>query len=132
MNRSYKSPHVEDRQNFPALVERTGRVMAEHLRTRPEKPVDSSTPPESLRRELAALAMPEESLTADEVLDFLESKVLPWSMPTNHARSYAWVNTSPAPISILADALAKTLNNGLDGYHHSAIYLMHSLSRWLI
>jgi len=53
-------------------------------------------------------------------------------MPTNHARSYAWVNTSPAPISILSDALAITLNNGGDAYHHSSIYIMHSLGRWLM
>jgi glutamate/tyrosine decarboxylase-like PLP-dependent enzyme len=57
---------------------------------------------------------------------------MPWSTPTNHARSYGWVNTSPAPISILSDALATTLNNGLDGGDHSSILIMHSLGRWLM
>jgi len=78
------------------------------------------------------MPLPGEGMAANDILDFLDSKVMPWSMPTNHARSYAWVNTSPAPISILSDALATTLNNGLDGYHHSAIYIMHSLGRWLM
>lgn len=78
------------------------------------------------------MQLPVEGLGAAAILEFVEKKVMPWSMPTNHARSYAWVNTSPAPVSILADALAVTLNNGGDGYHHSSIYLMHSLGRWLM
>ena len=49
---------------------------------------------------------------------------------TGDPRSYGWVNTSPAPISILGDALATTLNNGLDGGDHPSILIMHSLGRW--
>jgi glutamate/tyrosine decarboxylase-like PLP-dependent enzyme len=71
-------------------------------------------------------------MAAEDILSFLEDKVMPWSMPTNHARSYGWVNTSPAPISILSDALATTLNNGLDGGEHSSVLIMHSLGRWLM
>ncbi len=106
--------------------------MVEHLIERPSKSVDCSIPPEALRRELSNLQLPAGGMAAEDILSFLEDKVMPWSMPTNHARSYAWVNTSPAPISILSDALAKTLNNGQDGYDHSSIFLMHSLGRWLM
>ena len=90
--------------------------MVEHLIERPCMPVDCSIPPEALRRELLNLKLPAGGMAADDILSFLEDKVMPWSMPTNHARSYAWVNTSPAPISILSEALSRTLNNGLDGY----------------
>ena len=114
------------------LLQRTGKAMVKHLTERPDMPVDCATPPQALRRELAEMPLLAEGMAANDILGFLESKVMPWSMPTNHARSYAWVNTSPAPISILSDALAVTLNNGLDGYHHSAIYLMHCLGRWLM
>jgi len=106
--------------------------MVGHLIERPSKPVDCSTPPEALRCELSNLQLPAGGMTAEDILSFLEDKVMPWSMPTNHARSYAWVNTSPAPISILSDALAQTLNNGQDGYNHSSVFLMHSLGRWLM
>lgn len=132
MDNSFKSPHIEDRQNFSALAERTSAVMDKHLNERPFLPVDRSVPPEALRRELSNLDLPTDGMTADDILSFLEDKVMPWSMPTNHARSYAWINTSPAPISILADSLAKTLNNGQDGYDHSTVFIMHSLSRWLM
>ena len=132
MENRFKSPHVEDRRNFSSLLSRTSDVMVKHLIERPSMPVECSTPPEALRRELSNLPLPAEGMAADDILSFLEAKVMPWSMPTNHARSYGWVNTSPAPISILSDALATTLNNGLDGGDHSSILIMHSLGRWLM
>ncbi|MCP4768234.1 MAG: aminotransferase class V-fold PLP-dependent enzyme [Gammaproteobacteria bacterium] len=132
MDKGYKSPHVDDRRDFAELLQRAGKTMVKHLTERPDLPVDCATPPEALRRELAAMSLPAEGMAANDILEFLDSKVMPWSMPTNHARSYAWVNTSPAPISILSDALAITLNNGQDAYHHSTIYMMHSLGRWLM
>jgi len=132
MENRFKSPHVEDRQNFSSLLSRTSDVMVKHLIERPSMPVECSTPPEALRRELSNLPLPADGMAADDILSFLEDKVMPWSMPTNHARSYGWVNTSPAPISILSDALATTLNNGLDGGDHSSVFIMHSLGRWLM
>ena len=132
MENRFKSPHVEDRRNFSSLLSRTSDVMVKHLIERPSMPVECSTPPEALRRELSNLPLPADGMAADDILSFLEDKVMPWSMPTNHARSYGWVNTSPAPISILSDALATTLNNGLDGGDHSSILIMHSLGRWLM
>jgi aromatic-L-amino-acid decarboxylase len=132
MSKGFRSPHVDDRREFAGLLRRTGKTMVKHLTERPTMPVDCSTPPEALRRELADMTLPVDGMAAEDILEFLEDKVMPWSMPTNHARSYGWVNTSPAPISILSDALAITLNNGQDGYHHSSIYIMHSLGRWLM
>ena len=132
MENRFNSPHVEDRQNFSSLLCRASDVMVKHLIERPSMPVDCSIPPEALRRELSNLPLPADGMAADDILSFLEDKVMPWSMPTNHARSYGWVNTSPAPISILSDALATTLNNGLDGGDHSSVFIMHSLGRWLM
>ncbi|MBE9555736.1 MAG: amino acid decarboxylase [Proteobacteria bacterium] len=132
MENRFKSPHVEDRQNFSSLLSRASAIMVNHLIERPSRPVDCSILPKALRRELSNLPLPSSGMAADDILSFLEDKVMPWSMPTNHPRSYAWVNTSPAPISILSDALAITLNNGQDGYDHSTVFIMHSLSRWLM
>ena len=57
---------------------------------------------------------------------------MPWPVAIGHRRSYGWVNSPPAPISILADAVATTMNCGLDGYDHSALFLMSSLGRWIM
>jgi len=132
MKNRFKSPHVDDRRNFSDLLSRASDAMVKHLIERPAMPVDCSVPPDSIRRELSNLSLPADGMTADEILSFLEDKVMPWSVPTNHSRSYGWVNTSPAPISILSDAMATTLNNGLDGGNHPSVLIMHSLSRWLM
>ncbi len=132
MGSQFKSPHVDDRRNFAALLDRAGNAMVKHLTERPAKPVDNSVPPEPVRRKLSTLPLPADGMMADDILSFLEDNVMPWSMPTNHPRSYGWVNTSPAPISILSDAMATTLNNGLDGGDHSSVLIMHSLGRWLM
>ena len=132
MSKTFKSPHVDDRRDFAKLVERTSKAMVKHLTERPSQPVDCSNPPDHIGDELANLTLPADGMAADDILAFFEDKLMPWSMPTNHKHSYGWVNTSPAPISILGDSLAKTLNNGQDGYDHSTVFLMHSLGRWLM
>ena len=129
MSRRFKSPHAHDRQNFERLVKRTGSLMVKHLDERPTMPVDSSLPPREIREELANLPLTAKEMTADEILSLLENKVMPFSMPTNHPRSYGWVSSSPAPISILSNALATTLDNGLSDSDHAGTYLMQSLGR---
>ncbi|MFT7674351.1 MAG: aromatic-L-amino-acid decarboxylase [Gammaproteobacteria bacterium] len=132
VNNRFKSPHVDDRANFAMLLKRTNDIMSKHLAERASKPVENSVPPKALQDELASLALPANGISASDILSLLEDKVMPWSMPTNHARSYGWVNTSPAPIAILSDALATTLNNGLDSGDHPSVCIMHSLTQWLM
>ena len=80
----FKSPHVDDRRDFAALLDRAGKAMVKHLTERPARPVDCSVPPEQVRRKLLTLALPANGMTANEILSFLEDNVMPWSMPTNH------------------------------------------------
>ncbi len=132
MESRFKSPHVDDRYNFAELLGQASNAMVKHLTERPTKPVDCSVPPDSIRQKLSQLPLLMDGMPADEILSFLDENVMPWSMPTNHPRSYGWVNSSPAPIGILSDAMATTLNNGLDGGDHSSVLIMHSLGRWLM
>ncbi len=132
MNKCSNSPHVEDRQNFADLLERTSVAMVKHLTERPNMPVDCSEPPEALRRELSNLPLPTDGTSADQILSFVEENIMPWAMPMTHARSYGWVNSPPAPVSILCDAIATTMKNGLDDSKTPSAYLMHSLGRWLM
>ena len=39
------------------------------------------------------------------MLEFLRREILPWPIAIGHRRSYGWVNSPPAPIAILADAV---------------------------
>jgi glutamate/tyrosine decarboxylase-like PLP-dependent enzyme len=126
-----KHPFVSDRDAFDALGERTVRMLGAYLRALPNEPVDRVVPQE-VRRRLSALPLPEQGQSPEEILDFLRREVMPWPIATAHKRSYGWVNSPPAPIALLADAVASTMDCGLDGYDHSAIFLMKSLGRWIM
>ncbi len=124
-------PFVKDRADFDRLGARTIEMLGDYLRALPAQPVDRVVP-EDIRRRLMALPMPEQGLAPDEMLEFLRREILPWPIAIGHRRSYGWVNSPPAPISILADAVATTMNCGLDGYDHSALFLMSSVGRWIM
>ena len=119
-------PFTKDREDFDRLGARTVEMLGEYLRALPAQPVDRVVPDE-VRRRLMSLPMPEAGLPPEEILEFLRREIMPWPVPIGHRRSYGWVNSPPAPIAILADAVSTTMNSGLDGYDHSALFLMSSL-----
>jgi aromatic-L-amino-acid decarboxylase len=124
-------PFVKDREDFDRLGAHTVAMLGDFLRALPAQPVDRVVP-EEVRRRLMSLPLPEQGLPPEEILGFLRDEILPWPNPVGHRRSYGWVNSPPAPIGILADAVATTMNCGLDGYDHSALFLMSSLGRWIM
>jgi aromatic-L-amino-acid/L-tryptophan decarboxylase len=110
---------------------RTIAMLGEYLRALPAQPVDRVVP-DDVRRRLMSLPLPEQGRAPEDILEFLRREILPWPIAIGHKRSYGWVNSPPAPIAILADAVATTMNSGLDGYDHSALFLMASLGRWIM
>ena len=126
-----KHPFVSDREAFDALGKRTVQMLDDYMRALPVEPVDRVVP-KDVRERLISLPLPEHGQSPEEILDFLQREVMPWPIATGHKRSYGWVNSGPAPIALLADAVASTMDCGLDGYDHSAIFLMKSLGRWIM
>ncbi len=124
-------PFAQDRADFDALGIRATAMLGAYLRALPDEPVDRVVPKEA-RQRLISLPLPEQGQTPEAILDFLRNEIMPWPIATGHKRSYGWVNSPPAPIAILADAVASTMDCGLDGYDHSAIFLMASLGRWIM
>jgi len=124
-------PFVRDRADFDRLGARAIGMLGEYLRSLPVQPVDRVVPGD-IRHRLMSLPLPEEGQAPEEILDFLGREIMPWPVAIGHKRSYGWVNSPPAPISILADAVSSTMNCGLDGYDHSAIFLMVSVGRWIM
>src|SRR5262245_55279456 len=131
MARDSRHPFVQDREAFDALGNETVRMLGAYMRALPGEPVDRMVPKE-VRQRLISLPLPEHGQSPEEILDFLQREVMPWPIATGHKRSYGWVNSGPAPIALLADAVASNMDCGLDGYDHSAIFLMKSLGRWIM
>ncbi len=124
-------PFVKDREDFDELGARAVEMLAEYLRSLPGQPVDRVVPGD-VRRRLMSLPLPDKGQSPEHIFDFLEREIMPWPIAIGHRRSYGWINSPPAPVSILADAVATTMNCGLDGYDHSAIFLMVSVGRWIM
>jgi glutamate/tyrosine decarboxylase-like PLP-dependent enzyme len=124
-------PFAEDRRDFDRLGARTAAMIGEYLRNLPVQPVDRVVPAE-VRRRLMSQPLPEKGRSPEEILDFLKKEIMPWPVAIGHKRSYAWVNSPPAPISLLADSVAHTMNSGLDGYDSSGIFLFVSVGRWIM
>ncbi len=131
MARDSRHPFALDRDAFDALGNEAVRMLGAYLRALPDEPVDRVVP-QDVRRRLISLPLPEHGQSPEEILDFLRREIMPWPIATGHKRSYGWVNSPPAPISLLADAVASTMDCGLDGFDHSAIFLMASLGRWIM
>ncbi len=124
-------PFAADRGEFDRLGARAVRMLGDYLRELPGQAVDREVPAE-VRRRLMSLPLPEQGRTPDEILEFLRREIMPWPVAIGHRRSFAWVNSPPAPIAVLADAVSSTMNCGLDGYDHSSVFLMVSVGRWLM
>jgi aromatic-L-amino-acid/L-tryptophan decarboxylase len=124
-------PFAEDRRDFDRLGARTSAMIGEYLRNLPGQPVDRVVPAD-VRQRLMSQPLPEKARTPEEILDFLKREIMPWPVAIGHKRSYAWVNSPPAPVSILADSVANAMNCGLDGYDSSGIFLMVSVGRWIM
>jgi aromatic-L-amino-acid/L-tryptophan decarboxylase len=124
-------PFANDREEFDRLGARAVTMLGDYLQNLPGQAVDREVPGET-RRRLMSLPLPEQGQAADEILDFLEREIMPWPVAVGHRRSFAWVNSPPAPIAVLADSVASAMNCGLDGYDHSSVFLMVSVGRWIM
>ncbi|MGH6718009.1 MAG: pyridoxal phosphate-dependent decarboxylase family protein [Alphaproteobacteria bacterium] len=130
MNRDKPPAPGLDRATFEALGARMIGLAADHLDGIPDRPVNRPLPPE-LRRRLLNLELPEDGQDPRAVIDFIGAEVLPWPMGNGHPRFYAWVNSPPAPIAVLADALAMTMDPSANGAEHAGRFLLKAVTRWL-
>lgn len=122
---------VQDREDFARLGAQVVEMLGAYLNELPNEVVERSIPANE-RQILSTLALPEQGMDPDEIFRFIETHVLPWPQPTGHPRSYAWVNSPPMPVAIIAEMVAQTMNSSLDGFDYSGLFLMSGVGRWLM
>ncbi len=97
-------------------------LVAQHLyqvRLRsPYRPVS-----EEARQALELLPLPENGVTAEEIVAFSEERIQPYpTFGTGHLRGFGWIAGGPDPMAVLGSRLSAALNPNCIGGDQSAIY----------
>ena len=124
------SPLAMSPEEFRRLGYQAVDLAASYLATIAERPVFS---PMSAPERTNLLQQPLNAASGDpgQILARFADEVLPHAMGNGHPRFFGWVNSAPAPVAILGELLAATLNPSCAGGDHAAIYLEHCAVRWL-
>ncbi len=75
--------------------------------------------------------LPEEGLSAEEVLAFVREHVLPRPMGNSHPRFFGFINATADPLGTIGDYLASAMNPNCWGGDHSPIHVEHRVMAWL-
>ncbi len=115
---------------FRTLGYRAVDLIADQLAAIPDAPVRRAMSDE-LRQQILSQPLPKEAQDPMALLEAFASDVLPYPMGNISPRFFAWVNSPPAPLGILADMLASALNSSVAGGDHVATYIEHAVLNWL-
>src|SRR5271156_5700941 len=107
--RDVTSPFALDDQAFRALGHRLVDTMGAYLEALPENPVYRPLPDE-VRREIEEMELPAEGVSAKEILEFFDERVLPYGRGQNHPCFAAFVDPAASKLSMLA-AFASAVTN---------------------
>jgi aromatic-L-amino-acid decarboxylase len=117
-------------EEFRALAARAAELVSEHLAAQRAGPVRRPVPPE-LRRALVDEPLPLRGKPPAELLERLRESVLRHPMGNSSPRFFGWVNSTAAPVAIVAELLAAGLNPSVAGGDHAATYVEHAVLRWM-
>ena len=126
-----KSPLFMTGEEFLRLGRQTLELAVGHMADQERPPVHRDLPDET-RQQLMSLLLTDNGLDPEEILSFLDDTLLRYPMGNGNRRFFAWINSAPAPIGVLADTLSTLVNATSDGFEHAGTYLQVSTGRWLM
>ena len=104
--------------------------IAEQLGALADAPARTPVPPD-VRERLMHSPLNVEPVEPSSLLDAFAADVLPYPMGNNSPRFFGWVNSTAAPLALLAELLAAAHNSSVAGGDHSATYVEHGVLNWL-
>ncbi len=75
--------------------------------------------------------LPEHAIEPSELLNQIAELVLPYPMGNSSGRFFAWVNSPPAPMGIIAELIAAAHDPSVAGGDHAATYVEHGVLNWI-
>lgn len=119
------------RDTFLRLGEHVLEAAAGHLDEQRDGPVRKDMV-EGPGSQIASISLSDNGASNEDVLDFLTDAILPHPLGNGHPRFFGWITSAPAPIGILADFLATTMNANCGSGDHAAADLEKAVCRWLM
>ncbi len=117
-------------QAFRMLGYQAIDLIVERLIALPYTPVRQPVPLE-VREQLMHAPLPAAGTEAEVLFNQLAEMVLPYPMGNASGRFFAWVNSPPAPMGILAELFAAALDPSVAGGDHAATYVEHGVLNWI-
>src|SRR5258707_484046 len=117
-------------EEFRRLGYRAIDLLAEQMAAISSLPTRQPVP-DDLKQRLLNQPLPESETSPDQLLDTFARDILPYPMGNASPRFFAWVNSPPAPLAVLADLLASGMNPSVAGGDHAATYIEHAVLSWL-
>jgi glutamate/tyrosine decarboxylase-like PLP-dependent enzyme len=108
---------------------RVADLIADYLTDLPREAVFRPVP-SPLADEMVAAPVPAHGDSADAILDRFAASVAPFAFGNGHPRFYGWVNSPPAIIGVMAEALAAAMNPSVAGGNHAAVWIERQVLQW--
>jgi len=117
---------------FREIGHRVVDLLSEYLQHIEERPVFTDAAP-SLLNDLFAEPLPPDPSPAEQVLEELEKKLLPYCTHVGHPGYMGLITPSPSPVGVLADFICSALNQNLGAYSigPAAVAMERRTLRWL-
>jgi aromatic-L-amino-acid/L-tryptophan decarboxylase len=103
-------------EEFRAAGYRLVDRIAEFLESIPQRPVVPPVTPASLNRLLPRDGLPERGAPASQLLEEATQLLFENSLLSAHPRFWGYINSSPAPVGVLADLLAAAVSPNMGGW----------------
>src|SRR5437868_1116980 len=105
-------------------------LLAANLASLPDAPARQPMSAE-LRQQIMEQPLPTDGKDPAAILQAFAETVLPHPMGNASPHFFAWVNSPPAPIGVLAELLAAGMNPSVAGGDHAATYVEHAVLNWI-
>src|SRR5262245_48646705 len=113
------------------VAHRVADMLADYLEALPERPVFAPVPVDAAAR-FAHASLPAIGSEPDAILDEFAQSIGPYPFGNGHPRFWAWVNSPPAVMGILAETLAAAMNPSVAGGNHAAVHVERQVVRWFV
>ena len=105
-------------------------IIAQRLASNAVAPVRRPVP-QDVQDALMHAPLPIDGTDPMALLERLEELILPYPMGNGSPRFFAWVNSPPAPMGVLAELLAAAHDPSVAGGDHAATYVEHGVLNWI-